>query len=47
LGPKSAPNVAGLDRFINALTGMQALGLPEPGKPVKGLFVAVPQIERN
>jgi hypothetical protein len=29
------------------LTGMQGYGLPEGGKAVKGLFVAVPQIERN
>jgi hypothetical protein len=26
---------------------MQAYGLPEPAGEVKGLFVAVPQIERN
>jgi hypothetical protein len=33
--------------YINALTGMHGYVLPEPRKAVKGLFVAVPQIERN
>jgi hypothetical protein len=38
---------AKLINFFNALPGMHAYVLPEPEKEVKGLFVAVPQIDRN
>jgi len=36
-----------LSKYSNRLSGMRRSGLPELSSRVKGLFVAVPQIERN
>jgi hypothetical protein len=46
-GTKWPRHLAILSKSSNGLSGMRRGGLPDASSRVKGMFVAVPQIERN